>query len=252
MSYYRHLIKTAIPYLTNLVGYYKFDANANDFSGNSYNGTVTNAGGLNYTTGKVGNAINFVNSNANNFVTIPDNIDFSFTDLTNDTPFSISIWVNITAFSTSGNYIFNKRGATGAVNNEYQFQINSNGSVFFARYSLLSSANGQTFGSPTSAIPLNTWKNIVITSDGTANINNLQIYIDGNLQTLTRTSFGTGFVKFGNGAGSMIMAKPSSFTDPNFKHKGFVDEFYIWKNRELTATEALDVYTKGNTGIALI
>lgn len=250
MSYYRSLIETVKSYLTNLVGYYPFNANVNDFSGNSYNGTVT--GTVTYTTGKVSNAINLQNNTATNFITIPDNNDFSFTDLTNDTKFSISIWVFVTFFSTNGNYIFNKRGATAGVNNEYQFQVNANGSLFFARHSLLSNANGQTFTSPTSVIPLNTWKNIVITSDGTSNINNLQIYIDGTLQTLTRTSFGTGFLRFGNGAGSIIMGKPSSFTDSTFKHRGLLDEFYIWKGRELTATEALDVYTKGNAGTALI
>ena len=39
---------------------------------------------------------------------------------------------------------------------------------------------------------------------------------------------------------------------PKLKHRGLIDELEIWKNRELTATEVLELYTKGNAGNPII
>jgi hypothetical protein len=36
------------------------------------------------------------------------------------------------------------------------------------------------------------------------------------------------------------------------KHRGLIDELAIWKNRELTATEVAELYTKGNLGNPII
>ena len=252
MSYYRSLIQTAAvtnPYIANLVAYYKFDANANDFSGNGNNGTVTNAGGLNYTTGKVGNAINFVNSNALNYVQFPDYNDFSFTDGTNDLPFTISCWVNITAFSTTRNVIFEKKGAVNT-NTEYVLQIFPSGRIGFTKNNRGGTTIFQSIGF-TLPLLINNWYNVIITNSGVNGSTDLNMYINGTVRAVLRTNTGT-YLSMSNTTAIARMGQPSWYLDSIDKHRGLLDEFYIWKGREMTATEALDIYNKGNTGIALI
>jgi len=254
MSYYRALIqRPTIPYLTNLVGYYPFNANANDFSGIGNNGTVV--GTPTYSAGKVGNAINFGNNANFNHANFIDYNDFSFTNGTNDVPFTISIWVNVTSFaSTVGNWLFNKRG--DSTNKEYQLYILSDGRLFFNKFSLGSNSGTQEIYSTTvPLISINTWYNIIVTDSGSGNINDCKIYLNGSLLNVTRTTTGT-YVRMLNTtsnarAGNAAWAT-SQTQGTSTKHRGLLDEMYIWKNREMTATEALDIYNKGIAGIALI
>lgn len=251
MSYYRTLIQsTTIPYLTNLVGYYPFNANANDFSGVGNNGTIV--GTPTYSAGIVGNAINFGNDTAFNYANFIDYNDFSFTDGTNDVPFTISIWVNVTSFTSSfGNWIFNKRGEF--TNMEYQLVILPTGRLVFHKFSLGSSASGtqEIFSTTVPLISTNTWYNIIVTDSGSGNINDCKIYLNGSLLNVTRTTTGT-YVRMLNTTSNARAGIAAWVTSANTKHRGLLDEMYIWKNREMTATEALDIYNKGIAGIALI
>ena len=245
MSYYRTLMQNTIvdPYLADLIAYYKLDANANDFSLAGNNGFVV--GSPTYTAGKVGNAINFGTSTLANYVDIADDIDFSFTDGTNDLPFSVSCWVNVTQFSGILNQILRKRGTS---NEEYQIYILSNGQIGLEKYSNGSGSIYQRILSAVGTITLNTWNNIIITNASTS-LSGLNIYLNGVLLlTVTRTTVGGTYTRMANGTANIQIGLGTT----NFKHRGLVDEYYIWKNRELTAVEALDIYTKGNTGITLI
>lgn len=254
MSYYRSLIQEeAINYLTNLVGYYNFNANALDFSGVGNNGTIV--GTPTYSAGKVGNAINLGNNTAFNYANFIDYNDFSFTNGTNDMPFTISVWVNTTSFASSvGNWIFNKRDALS--NNEYQLLILNTGRLYFEKFSLGLNSDSQLIQSTT--VPListNTWYNIIVTDSGSGNINDCKIYLNGSLLSVTRSTTGT-YVRMINGtsnsrAGNAAWATTQS-QGQTTKHRGLLDEMYIWKGREMTATEALNIYNKGNSGIALI
>jgi hypothetical protein len=92
--------------LTNLVAYYPFDNNVLDVHG-GHDGTAINS--PTYTTGVKGNAIDFDTSNTARYVNVPNTADLSFADATSDLPFSMSFWVRVNAYSSSGNWIFNKR-----------------------------------------------------------------------------------------------------------------------------------------------
>ena len=240
MSYYRSLIQeeTISPYLSNLIAYYPFDANANDFSGLGNNGTIT--GSPTYPLGKVGNAIDFNTSNALIYSTIADSDDFSFTNNTVDLPFSISVWVYVSQFSATYNTILSKR--FGA--NEYEFRIQPSGNIQFIKFSNSSGSILQTVQG--GAVLLNTWYNIVVTNLS-SNPVNFKMYVNGSL-------VGTG----GNSGAYTRMINTTSVTRVNasvsslLKHRGLLDEMYIWKNREMSAIEALDIYNKGIAGIALI
>jgi hypothetical protein len=90
-------IFSQIPYFvpTNgLVGYWPFNGNANDESGNAHNGNIT---GATLTTDRYGNANSaYLYSGNNNYITIPNTSTLSgFADIT------ISGWVNISQFPSS-------------------------------------------------------------------------------------------------------------------------------------------------------
>jgi len=240
-------ITDAVSYLTGLVGYYSFNSNTNDLSGKGYDGTVV--GSPTYTTAKVSNGINFANDVNLNYVDIPDNSDFSFTNGTNDLPFTLSVWVNITAFSAYGVWIINKRGGTSGTD-EWQLISNASGNLIFYKFQYDSNASYQLI---TTSITLstNTWYHIAITDAGTANINDCKIYVDGSLASVTRTTTGT-YTRMNNGTGITRIGMSAWVTNPDLKHRGITDELAIWKNRELTATEVLGLYTKGNSGTPII
>jgi hypothetical protein len=241
MSNYYSLINSVSPYLANLIAYYPFNSNANDFSGNSYNGTILSTP-VTFPAGKVGNAINFPNNNNATGVEIPDNNDFSFTDNTNDLPFTISMWANVSNFSSSTNYLFYKVATS---NFEYRLSINASGTITFVKSNQLFTAY-QTITSASGTITTGVWNHIVITNLS-SNIAGVNIYLNGTLLTVTRVTTGT-YLKMINGTALPTFALGASTT----KHRGSIDEAYIWKNRELNATEVLDIYNKGNSGQTLI
>lgn len=232
-------------FLTNLVGYYPFNSNANDLSGKGYNGTVI--GSPTYGTGKVGNAINFGNDATLTYVNIDDNNDFSFTNGTNDLPFSFSCWVNFSRFSTTGNWLISKRTAFSG-GDEWQFNFNpSTGRISFAKFSLINSSNQQVRSDFTPN--LNQWYHIVVTDGGTGNVADMRMYIDNVLQT---TKLNNSYVRMPNGTSIVRMGSASWNSTETQKHRGLLDEVAIWKNRELNATEVAELYTKGNLGNPII
>lgn len=243
--YYNILTSVVIsPYLANLIAYYKLDANALDFSGVGNNGTVI--GSPTYSAGKVGNAINFGTTTLSNHVNIPDSDDFSFTNNTVDLSFSISVWENVTQFSTGFNQILRKRLNSNTINNEYQIDILPNGSFALYKFSNGTSTNYQLIQSALGLITINAWNNIIITNRD-SNINNVNIYLNGNLITPTRSTVGT-YTRMINGTAPTWLGNANT----GFKHRGLLDENYFWKGREITAAEALDIYNKGIAGIPLI
>ena len=77
-----------------LVGYWPFNGNANDESGNGNNGTVTGATLSNDRFGINGKAYNF--NGINNKITVPSNSQFINNDIT------ISVWLNLNSIDATG------------------------------------------------------------------------------------------------------------------------------------------------------
>ena len=234
-------------YLLGLVGYYPLNSNGNDLSGKGYNGTVV--GTPTYSTGKVSNAIDFGNNTNSNYIDIPDNSDFSFTNGTNDVPFSVSMWINITAVSSTGNWFINKRNTTSGGD---EWQIMLSGSRFrINKFQYNSNASFQDIYSNVNPFLLNTWYHICVTDAGTANINDCKLYINGVLSVSGRATTGT-YTRMNNGTSITRIGVSAWGFSNTLKHKGLIDELAIWKNRELTATEVLGLYTKGSSGLPII
>jgi hypothetical protein len=235
-------------FLTNLVGYYPFNSNANDLSGKGYNGKAIDS--PTYGTGKVGNAINFVNDGGLRYINVADNNDFSFTNGTTDVPFTISMWVNLTAFSTTGNWFINKRGATSGTD-EWQFVFFEN-RVQFWKFQFNNNAIYQQIATNVNILPLNTWTHFVYTDNGSGSVGSGKMYRNGALDVNINTNVGGTYTRMNNGTNVTRIGMNSWAPVETLKHRGLIDELAIWKNRELTSTEVAELYTKGNLGNPII
>ena len=236
--------------LTNLVGYYPFNSNANDFSGKGHNGFPVGLPGPTYGIGKVSNAINFGNDATIRYVDIADNNDFSFTNGTTDVPFTISMWVNLTSFSGTGNWFINKRGNTSG-SDEWQFMFTGN-RVQFVKFQFNNNAIVQQIATNVNILPLNTWTHFVYTDNGSGSVGSGKIYRNGALEVNINTNSGGTYTRMNNGTNLTRIGVNSWTPAATLKHRGLIDELAIWKNRELTATEVAELYTKGNLGNPII
>lgn len=232
--------------IENLVAYYPFNSNANDFSGKGYNGSLI--GSPTFVSGKVSNAINFENDTVLRYVDIPDNNDFSFTNGTTDVPFSISLWVNFSSFSTSGNWLINKRNSTSS-GDEWQFCYTYS-RLFFSKFQFNNNSIYQEVGTYINPFNLNTWYHICYTDNGSALTSGCKLYINGVLSNTVQSGSGV-YTRMNNGTSPTKIGLSWNLS-ANLKHKGLIDELSIWKNRELTATEVLELYNKGNAGLPII
>jgi hypothetical protein len=162
-------------WLTNgLVGYWPFNGNANDESGNGNDGTVN---GATLTTDRFGN-----NDKAyrfdNNTISVPHNSNLS---ISQNGQQSVSIWSYVTGAQTL-QHLIGKRG-DGA--NSFNWQIAFN---YGANQGLLYSGGiiniGNTGVVSTYQLPLTQWTNII----GTYNSGTWSLYINGVLAATTNST----------------------------------------------------------------
>ncbi len=173
------------PPKSGLVAYYPFNGNANDESGNGFNGVVNNAV---LTTDRFGNTNSAFSFGGNQDITVPNSQD------QNLYPLSISLWYNVT--SIGGDYngsgiVFSKY--TAASWNGYQITVGDYSNVpnhgilehdgYGTTSWYLRSTNDRIIGyygeSPflQQNISLNTWYHYVFVADDTGG----KIYVNGEL-----------------------------------------------------------------------
>jgi hypothetical protein len=231
--------------LNNLVAYYPFDNNTLDVHG-GHNGTAINS--PTYTTGVKANAINFDTSTTARYVNVPNTADLSFADATSDLPFSMSFWVRVDAYSTTGNWIFNKRFDNFGPRIEWQVSA-LGGANNYIRLNLFgqgSNANNINRVSTVNSITVGIWHHVVITYDGSADPNGIKIYIDGVDESGATSTAGT-YTKMNVTTSQQRFGIEGWQTPPpvSTKHRGLLDEFAVWKNRELTFAEVTWLYNGG-------
>lgn len=103
----------------NLQGYYRFDGDGNDYSGNGQNLTLT--GTSSFTNGKIDNAFDF------NGATYYEAASAAVHDMTTN-DFSITAWVNLDTV-TSG-YIATKRTTATTTSKGYRFGLSASGRLY--------------------------------------------------------------------------------------------------------------------------
>ncbi len=209
-----------------LVGWWPFNGNANDESGNGNNGTVN---GATLTQDRFGNANNAFSFNGTNtFIEVQ-----SSNTLQLNNNYSISLWFksNINNNNSPYNYtILSKINYSGWYGG-YEIMtgdINPNGGIIHT-----GNINGNfVFFGPANGVTQGTWYYIVFTFNGSQ----LRMYSNGQLiDSLNRTgSIQTGNdpLRFGRRGGSGIY---------NQWFNGLIDDIGIW-NRALTQQEITALY----------
>jgi len=221
-----------------LVGWWPFNGNANDESGNGNNGTVN---GATLTTDRFG-----VVNKAYNFDGINDFIDLQ--NLTSNLNFSYSLWFNASEIKeyllAGGNLIGGK--IISKFTNDLTFP-NGWESEINPQSNLIATGNGVTGGfANTDSINVNTWYNVVFVYNSASN--NVLYFINGR-------SAGSiaNFLINSNGINIRLGARAN--LTPNFFYAGKIDDIGIW-NRALSDCEIQDLYNAqlgsfSNTNVSL-
>ncbi len=203
-----------------LVGYWPFNGNADDESGNANNGTVNGAVLTTDRNGKVNGAYSFKNS----FINIANKPSLQFNN-----QITISIWVKTNSLPSSGvSYFISKGQDHDAVNYSWVFYVNSSGN------------GGIGIGdceSPFSSFQNNDWTNIVMTQD----LNIRKVFINGVLMnTLSCNN------KIFSNTYDLKFGKMNHNTWPYYLD-GQLDDIALF-NRALTQQEITALYTGTNQG----
>ena len=211
-------VPSSVP-TNGLSGYWSFNGNANDNSGNGNNGVVN---GATLTTDRFGNAnsaYNFVKAN-NNYITMNNTIgNFGTSD------FTISVWFLSTDAISS--HIINKRYSQSWGNywelTKLLFGINDTNTN--SNYNVINNTQAQI---------QNTWYNIIVTRSGTS----MKYYINGLLyQTVTTTVINN----ISNTSNLVIGSVITPLTGVLQSHEGKIDDIGIW-NRAITQQEITAMY----------
>jgi hypothetical protein len=232
-----------------LVGWWPFNGNANDESGNGNNGT---ANGATLTTDRFGNANKAFDFNAFNWNwgSGGDNIYIPYNQNFNSSQITVSVW-----FKKSANYITNQTFPTiikrfeGGYNNPngqtWGIHSNTNGDLLNTFILPPNTTNNYTvtLNQIGPVISSNEWHNVVISFDNQS----LKTYYDGQLFGSVPAN-GMLINTNGNSGVSVGMSiQANGNWDP---FNGIIDDIGIW-NRALTACEIQDLYNAELNSLAV-
>jgi len=205
-----------------LVGWWPFNGNANDESGNGNNGTVN---GAILTSDRLGNA-----NKAYSFDGVDDNIlvNSNFYDIS--IPHTISMWVSINDIQMIGQYLWNTtpHGGEAFVYNWYNTTNN-------VTYCLGNGASGWSISCGTQQTFLTNSNNIWYQYAMTYNNGIWQIYTNGILlDTFSSSNLPSGIY-------SLVFGDISPSLSTHESMNGKIDDIGIW-NRALTQQEISNLY----------
>jgi len=206
-----------------LIGWWPFNGNANDESGNGNNGTVNGTVPLVSDRNGIINTAYSFNGVPGNYINI-SNLCSQFTTGS----ISISIWASTNQAGTHS--IFQQNTASDANRVLAHIDFNSNGHTYWDYGNIWAGGRLNCNTPPTT---FGNWSHYVFVADEVTN--NLSIYKDGILvcsNTSANPSFTAETVDFGFG----------SVATSSYCYNGTLDDIGIW-NRALTACEIQDLYS---------
>ncbi len=210
-----------------LIAYYPFSGDANDASGNGFNGTIV---------GPILSSDQFDNLNrAYQFNGTSDYIDTIPADLI---PSSISFlaWIYPTRLLEKGMQIFgsmeNASGGKDGINGSYGDSGGNGNLIKFSCYKN-NLPVGPTVTTSTTALPLNSWSHVVfILNDA----NEASIYVDGDV-------VGSGNFSTACDTHDRTLMIGKSVRSQNQSFEGKIDEVRIY-DRALTTAEVQQIYNE--------
>jgi len=220
---YSQSVPSYVP-TNGLVGWWGFNGNANDESGNGNHGTVN---GSTLTTDRFGNqngAYSF--DGVNDFIQLPNNPSIAPQNI------SVSCWFKINS-TTTNQTLIRLRFSGYSITYNFTFQFGSIASDKLATNFFIT--GGANYAQPFSnVVNDNNWHNIVFTFDGLI----YSVYIDGN-QTFSASNFGSGSLLYNNSGNGYAIGRDGD--NSNWYFGGLFDDLGIW-NRALTQQEITNLY----------
>ena len=216
-----------------LVGYWPFNGNANDESGNGNNGGFT-ASSCDVCGNSIVTAPPLISSdrfnNINNSYIFSDQLDLisigNNTNLQLTSQYTISLWLYPTSYDF-GNYtwgvILAKWGGVGSAS--YQLRFSNSGNILFDTHNGINT----TTISSTNDLPLNDWSNVIITQNNSI----VNIIVNGVITTINPNMI----IPMQVNNTIEIGRNYNQFS--NYQYEGFlgkIDDICIW-NRVLSSTE---------------
>ena len=225
-----------------LVGFWPFEGNANDISGNDINGIVHSATLVNDRFGNLSSAYSFDNETAT-FGNAKDWIELPYTDKFNFTEFTISTWVYarnyyVTNTNNSIHYsalISRSDGGCNVGGSGLRFYTGPDGE-FFSEVEGLNPNNAHAYN----VVDLNRWTMLTMSYDGVS----IKQYVDGVL------------VNEATSSGTIVPDPCNTFTFGEsymanghwYNFDGVLDDIGMW-NRALTSSEIETLYNENSLGI---
>ena len=215
-----------------LVAYYPFNGNANDESGNGFNGTVFLEPEL--SEGYIGTAYNFEWDEVSGYGSPWQRIELPYIDSFYNTDFVFSAWIKPESLYWPNNNIQNAMiiGSSNACGNflepsDIRFALhNGDGSITFTVGPDIVVDSGP------GAIDLNSWQHVLarVSSD------KVDLFINNDLVSSENHSSVPNF------AGCMVIGEHHQSNGHWYYFDGLIDEVGIW-NRALTEQEIQNLYT---------
>ena len=227
------LLANKSPVPTNgLVGWWPFNGNANDESGNGNNGTVFGATLATDRNNLPTNSYDF--NGTTNYISLKNTF---FSNPSRVPSFSYSFWVNPSALPSAGK-LFAINGKEGFWRTISVCLI-ENGTIEIRG----SQPSPQDYfaANSKSTISLSKWHHVVITyKEGL-----FSLYLNGDLsntQSITYTSMEFAYLQFGNSTSTNLFgaANPVS-PGVSYHYHGKLDDFAVW-NRVITADEVSKIF----------
>jgi hypothetical protein len=213
-----------------LVGWWPFNGNANDESGNGNDGVVNGATLTEDRSGEESTAYRL--NGVDNFISISHSNIFDFTN-----QFSVSMWLRISSFSSgTTQFCINK-----SLDGDFSTYNWSLGVTQDGRCIIFHRAGGQLIEimSTVPEILVNTWYNLILIYDG----NNLLLYKNQELNIQSSIS---GNMTNNNFPISIGYFPPANNPPYGYYVEGILDDIAIW-NRALTPQEISALYTASPT-----
>lgn len=210
---------------TGLVGWWPFNGNANDESGNGNNGTVNGATLTTDRNGSGNSAYSF--DGVNDYILSPGGANYINDSLT------ISFWI----YNTTNSFSNAELICIGSSSSTYYGVVCSN---LGTRLNYGRGCGETTQTNANSPFSLNTWNHIVIRSFAAPN--QTEVYLNGNFR---------GYASNSNPAGcsnSNLYFGVDIFSVAEY-YLGLLDDIGIW-NRALTPQEITDLYTSSALAIS--
>jgi hypothetical protein len=215
-----------------LVGWWPFNGNANDESGNGNNGTVNGATLTTDRFGVANKAYQFLNNN------LVENITTNFSGVLGQNNRSISFWfkqdiINInnqSVFCGYGDYNPNitHSGFSATTANG---KIGLDANAVFTYYDYVPSAN---------------WNHAVYVYENGNNISQVKIYLNGNILSIVAFSTGNQNTTLNTLSGTLFRINGAQLST---KFIGDIDDIGFW-NRALTGCEIADLYNDQINSVA--